>query len=174
MPPPEVAMRKVADCRLFPSESNCSLTITGTADEVVRAAAEHAVSVHGHEDSAELRDQIRAMLADESPAGRYGTVMTATLIGSVEALLQASREWVEQRDAAGFLVDEILVSDDGKTIVTPVFFASKDEYLKLADDPLQDEWWSTRMAPHLTDVKWVDGTWQQAITHRPARTAQPT
>ena len=167
-------MRKIADCRLFPSESNCSLTITGSEEEVVRAAAEHAVSVHGHEDSAELRTQIRAMLADESPAGRYGTVMTATLTGSLDAVVQASREWVEKRDAAGFIADELLVTDDGRTICTPVFFASKDEYLKLADDPMQDEWWSTRMAPHLTDVKWVDGTWQEAIVRLPAKTAQPT
>ncbi|GLF94317.1 DUF1059 domain-containing protein [Streptomyces yaizuensis] len=57
--------RKVADCRKFPSESGCTLTISGREDEVVRAATEHAVSVHGHEDSAELRQQIRGMLEDE-------------------------------------------------------------------------------------------------------------
>ena len=58
--------RKMADCRRFPSESNCSLTIIGDEEEVVRAAAEHAVSVHGHEDSDELRDQVRGMLEDEA------------------------------------------------------------------------------------------------------------
>ena len=58
--------RKMADCRRFPSESNCSLTIIGDEEEVVRAAAEHAVSVHGHEDSDELRVQIRGMLEDEA------------------------------------------------------------------------------------------------------------
>ena len=57
--------RKIADCRQFPSESNCSLTIAGEEDEVVRAAAEHAVSVHGHHMSDELRAQIRATLKDE-------------------------------------------------------------------------------------------------------------
>lgn len=57
--------RKMADCRRFPSESKCSLTIIGEEDEVVRAAAEHAVSVHGHDDSEELRDQIRGMLEPE-------------------------------------------------------------------------------------------------------------
>jgi predicted small metal-binding protein len=161
-------MRKVADCRQFPSESNCSLTISGTEEEVVRAAAEHAASVHGHADTAELREEVRAMLADESPAGRYGTVMIATLTGSIDELQQATREWAEKRDVAGFIADEILLSDDGKTIVTPVFFASKDEYAKLADDPQQDTWWSTRMAPHLSDVKWIDGTWQEAVTRQPA------
>jgi hypothetical protein len=59
--------RKVADCREFPSESGCSLTITGEEEEVVRAAAMHAVDVHGHEDTAELREQIRGMLKDEAP-----------------------------------------------------------------------------------------------------------
>jgi predicted small metal-binding protein len=58
----------MADCRRFESESNCSLTIIGDEEEVVRAAAEHAASVHGHEDSAELREQVRGML---EPAEAY-------------------------------------------------------------------------------------------------------
>jgi predicted small metal-binding protein len=60
--------RKTADCREMPSESGCTLTISGEEDEVVRAASEHAVSVHGHEDTPELREQIRGMLHDEVPA----------------------------------------------------------------------------------------------------------
>ncbi|MEV8525160.1 DUF1059 domain-containing protein [Streptomyces sp. NPDC006692] len=59
-------MRKVADCRDYPSESNCSLTISGEEEEVVRAAAEHAASVHGHTDSPELREQLRQVLKDEA------------------------------------------------------------------------------------------------------------
>jgi predicted small metal-binding protein len=57
--------RVVVDCRRWPSESNCSLTIIGEEDEVVRAAAEHAASVHGHEDNEELRSQIRDSLEPE-------------------------------------------------------------------------------------------------------------
>ncbi|MCD9142955.1 DUF1059 domain-containing protein [Streptomyces albireticuli] len=57
--------RKVADCRRFPSETNCTLTITGEEDEVLQAATEHAVSVHKHQDSPELREQIREFLEDE-------------------------------------------------------------------------------------------------------------
>jgi predicted small metal-binding protein len=57
--------RKIADCRRWPSESNCSLTIIGDEEEVIRAAAEHAASVHGHEDTPELRDQIREFLEPE-------------------------------------------------------------------------------------------------------------
>ncbi len=57
--------RKVADCRLFPSEKNCSLTISGTEEEVLTVAVQHAVASHGHKDSPELRQQIRSMLQDE-------------------------------------------------------------------------------------------------------------
>jgi predicted small metal-binding protein len=51
----------------MPSETNCTLAITGEEDEVVRAAAEHAVSVHGHTDTPELRNMIRSGLKDETP-----------------------------------------------------------------------------------------------------------
>jgi predicted small metal-binding protein len=60
--------RVMADCRRWPSESNCSLTIIGEEDEVIRAAAEHAASVHGHEDTPEMREQIRDFL---EPAESY-------------------------------------------------------------------------------------------------------
>ena len=60
------AQRKSIDCRNHPSEKNCSLKISGTEEEVLDAAVQHAVSVHGHENSTELRDQIKSMLKDES------------------------------------------------------------------------------------------------------------
>jgi hypothetical protein len=52
------------DCRSVPSESNCSLTISGEPDEVLRAAAAHAVDVHGHVDGAELREGLRTALSE--------------------------------------------------------------------------------------------------------------
>ena len=58
-------MRKVADCRDYPSEVGCTLTIAGEEDEVVRAAAAHAADVHGHENTPELQELIRADLKDE-------------------------------------------------------------------------------------------------------------
>jgi len=60
-------MRKVVDCRDYPSEMNCTLAISGEEEEVVRAAAEHAASVHGHEDTPEFRQEVRGMLKDEVP-----------------------------------------------------------------------------------------------------------
>jgi hypothetical protein len=57
--------RKVADCRRYPSENNCTLTIIGEQDEVIEAAAQHAVAAHGHEDTPELRAQLRDFVEDE-------------------------------------------------------------------------------------------------------------
>lgn len=62
--------RMMADCRRFPSESECSLTIIGDEDEVVRAAVGHAVAVHGHQDNPELWEMTRASL---EPASEYAT-----------------------------------------------------------------------------------------------------
>ncbi|KQX14305.1 hypothetical protein ASC82_06780 [Streptomyces sp. Root431] len=59
--------RKATDCRDTPSVSGCSLYISGEEDEVVRAAAEHMVSVHEHTDSPELREQVRAELKEALP-----------------------------------------------------------------------------------------------------------
>jgi predicted small metal-binding protein len=60
--------RKVADCRDFPSDNDCTLTIAGEEDEVITAAVQHATSVHGHEDTAELRSWLRDNLKDEVSA----------------------------------------------------------------------------------------------------------
>ncbi|MEU9188153.1 DUF1059 domain-containing protein [Streptomyces sp. NPDC048484] len=60
-------MRKVIDCRDYPSEVKCTLTIAGEEEEVVRAATEHAVSVHGEVDKPEFRTMLRTMLKDEVP-----------------------------------------------------------------------------------------------------------
>jgi predicted small metal-binding protein len=54
--------RKVADCRDFPSEKNCTLTISGEEEEVLRAARRHAISDHGEKDSPELKERIRKIL----------------------------------------------------------------------------------------------------------------
>jgi uncharacterized protein DUF1059 len=58
--------RKVADCRLFPSEKNCTITISGKESEVLELAVDHAVKTHGHQRSPELREQVRGMLRNEA------------------------------------------------------------------------------------------------------------
>jgi predicted small metal-binding protein len=61
----QTSVRKVIDCRDFPSENKCTLTIAGTEDEVLKAAAEHAVSSHGHSAGPDLVGALRSSLRDE-------------------------------------------------------------------------------------------------------------
>jgi predicted small metal-binding protein len=61
-----MAQRKSIDCRDYPSDKNCSLRISGTEEEVLDAAVQHAASAHGHEKTPELRDQLKSMLKDSS------------------------------------------------------------------------------------------------------------
>jgi predicted small metal-binding protein len=60
--------RKYIDCRAVPSAVNCTLAISAdTEDELLEAAVQHAVTVHGHADNAELRNMIRAAMQDGTP-----------------------------------------------------------------------------------------------------------
>jgi plasmid stability protein len=58
--------RVMADCRRFESDNNCQLTIIGPEEDVIAAAAQHAAASHGHEDTPELREKLRATLEPES------------------------------------------------------------------------------------------------------------
>ena len=54
--------RKAIDCRDYPSESDCTLRVEGTEEEVLDVAVNHAITRHGHTDNPELREQIRTLL----------------------------------------------------------------------------------------------------------------
>jgi predicted small metal-binding protein len=60
--------RKYMDCREMPSESGCDIAMSGSEEHLLEAAVNHAVTAHGHEDTPELREQMRASLKDEVPA----------------------------------------------------------------------------------------------------------
>jgi Protein of unknown function (DUF1059) len=62
--------RKIIDCRLFPSDRNCTLAISGTEDEVLEVAVQHAVASHGHQSSPELREKLRSLLRDDTSERR--------------------------------------------------------------------------------------------------------
>jgi predicted small metal-binding protein len=60
--------RKYIDCREFPSESGCTVAISADSDnELIEAAAQHAVKVHGHQDGPELRDELRQIIKPGMP-----------------------------------------------------------------------------------------------------------
>ena len=58
--------RKIIDCRNFPNETGCTLTISGNKSEVLKAALRHAIEEHGHKDTPELRKQLKIMLKEET------------------------------------------------------------------------------------------------------------
>ena len=58
--------RKYIDCREYPSDMNCTVSIFADSDEeLLEAAVQHAVAVHGHEDTEELRDQLRSAFRED-------------------------------------------------------------------------------------------------------------
>ena len=60
--------RKYIDCREVPSESNCSVALAADTDsELLEAAVQHAVAVHKHQDTPELRQQIRNAIKEGTP-----------------------------------------------------------------------------------------------------------
>ncbi|OWW19127.1 DUF1059 domain-containing protein [Noviherbaspirillum denitrificans] len=60
--------RKYIDCREFPSDTNCSVALSADTDqELLDAAVQHAVTVHHHEDTPELRQQIKQMFKEGTP-----------------------------------------------------------------------------------------------------------
>lgn len=60
--------RKMVDCREIPSDSGCTLAIAGEEDELLTVAVHHATTVHGHEDTPELRELIRRGMKDATGA----------------------------------------------------------------------------------------------------------
>ena len=61
-------VRKVADCREYPSEKNCTVAMSADSeDELLEAAVQHAVSVHQHQDTPELRTQLKALFKEGNP-----------------------------------------------------------------------------------------------------------
>lgn len=90
--------RKIADCRDMPSESGCTLTLTGEEDEVVAAACRHAVTAHGHTDTEELRDAVRAGLRDAPVVAGAGSFVQLIEFRTdrVEDFDDAVAEWMRE------------------------------------------------------------------------------
>jgi len=60
--------RKYIDCREYPSEMNCTVALCADSDqELLEAAVQHAVSLHRHEDTPELRQQLQQLFKEGTP-----------------------------------------------------------------------------------------------------------
>ncbi|AAZ97032.1 conserved hypothetical protein [Thiobacillus denitrificans ATCC 25259] len=61
-----IMQRKFIDCRDYPSEMNCSLFMSADSEEeLLEAAVQHAVAVHGHADTPELRETLRGLFKED-------------------------------------------------------------------------------------------------------------
>ena len=63
-----IIMRKFINCREFPSDMRCTVAISADSEEeLLQIAVDHAVSVHHHSDSPELRQQLRQLFKEGMP-----------------------------------------------------------------------------------------------------------
>jgi predicted small metal-binding protein len=60
--------RKMVDCRAYPSEMNCTMTMAGEEDELLEASVAHAVAVHQHTDTPELRETLKSLMTEVEPS----------------------------------------------------------------------------------------------------------
>jgi Protein of unknown function (DUF1059) len=74
--------RKTIDRRSVPNDVGCTLAISGEPGELVAAAAQHAVTVHGHTDTPELREQLRGALTDEAALSGPGAFVQLIEFGT--------------------------------------------------------------------------------------------
>lgn len=60
--------RQYIDCREIPSEMHCTVAIAADSEqELVDAAVQHAVAVHGHTDTPELRQMVAGAIRTGTP-----------------------------------------------------------------------------------------------------------
>ena len=78
-----VVKRKIIDCRDFPNEIGCTLLISGSPGELLKAALRHAVEEHGHKDTPELRRQIKMLMKNETAADLLKTIKKNKSINSI-------------------------------------------------------------------------------------------
>jgi predicted small metal-binding protein len=60
--------RRYIDCRDYPSITHCTVTIAADSeDELLDVAVQHAMKVHGHDDSPQFRDELRKSIKTGAP-----------------------------------------------------------------------------------------------------------
>jgi predicted small metal-binding protein len=60
--------RKYIDCREFPSDIKCTVSIAAdNEEELLEAVVQHGVKVHGYENTPEFREEIRKGFKEGTP-----------------------------------------------------------------------------------------------------------
>jgi antibiotic biosynthesis monooxygenase (ABM) superfamily enzyme len=92
----------------------------------------------------------------------YGTTMIGKLADGVtaEQIHAELKAWEAERTVPGYLSSHVMIADDGRTVINVAVFDTKENYMALADDPVQDDWWQKHYAPMLDgEPQWIDGIW---------------
>ena len=58
--------RKYIDCREIPSDSKCTVAISADGEELIEVAVQHAVKVHGHQDTADFQQMSKHLARHRS------------------------------------------------------------------------------------------------------------
>lgn len=94
----------------------------------------------------------------------YGTVMIAKRAVPFEDIEESLRRWARERQVDGFRHEDVMLCDDGVTVVMAVFFDSKEAYGRLSDDPEQAQWWTDVVQPMIDgEPTWLDGHWRVSL-----------
>jgi hypothetical protein len=64
--------RTTFDCARVPGK-HCSLQMTGNKNDVLKAARQHLVQAHGHQDGEQLQKSVSAVVDDHDQAKPYDT-----------------------------------------------------------------------------------------------------
>ena len=97
-------------------------------------------------------------------SGQFGSVMIGRLRAPFAEVEAVARRWQEERHVPGFRSEDVLVAEDGETIVVTVVFDDEASYRRLSDDPTQSQWWETQMRPLLDgEPQWIDGHWRLSL-----------
>jgi hypothetical protein len=139
--------RMTLDCRTFPSESGCTVSLAGEPDELLPLAVRHAVEVHGHDDGPELRGALRAAM---TPVWEPPTAPGA-FVQLVEFATDRIGEWepIQERLVKALGPDRpmrwsVLTQDRGRpgTYVALVEFPSYDAAMANSADAATSTWFA--------------------------------
>jgi predicted small metal-binding protein len=60
--------RKYVDCRDYPGDHKCTIALSADSEnELLEAAVQHGITVHGYEDTPEFREKLRQGMKDGTP-----------------------------------------------------------------------------------------------------------
>ena len=61
--------RKYIDCRDYPGEIKCTVSLSADTDEeLLEAVVQHGIKVHGYEDTPDFREKIRKDFKEGAPS----------------------------------------------------------------------------------------------------------